>query len=254
MSTEDIKGSLLYGEDIEYEGILIRNYKLKEIFSKRNGLGLDKYNYLISLAILEVKDILKDSKIDNIKDLKMYDIICTDFEFNRWFIEFLNTFTYLEWEYVVIKEFVAYEDNDINKKRFRMNKAKFDGFMEIMKQIYSVGRNKSKSKFDPSKAVDEETRKIVEELAEAERIARSKKKKGNVTLSSIINQLSAKENSYSLLNIWDLTVYQVMMQYYGTEQNENYEYILDSVYHGVFDLKKSGTNLESIFWANELNV
>ena len=102
MSIEEIKGALLYGEDIEYEGILIRNYKLKEIFSKRNGLGLDKYNYLISLAILEVKDIIKDSKVDDIKDLKLYDIICMDLEFNRWFIEFLNTFTYLEWEFSII--------------------------------------------------------------------------------------------------------------------------------------------------------
>ena len=254
MSTEEIKGSLLYGEDVEYEGILIRNYKLKEIFSKRNGLGLDKYNYLISLAILEVKDILKDSKVDNIKDLKMYDIICTDFEFNKWFIEFLNTFTYIKWEFGQFNDFVAY---DSDKKRIRLTEKKFDGFMELMRQIYSVSRgNKSKSKFDPSMAVnkDEETRQILESLAEAERKARSKKKKGNVTLSSIINQLSAKENPYSLLNIWDLTVYQLMMQYYGTEQNENYHYIINSVYAGVFDLKKSGTSLESIFWANELSI
>ncbi len=252
MSIEEIKGALLYGEDIEYEGILIRNYKLKEIFSKRNGLGLDKYNYLISLAILEVKDILKDSKIDNIKDLKMYDIICTDFEFNKWFIEFLNTFTYMKWEFGQFNDFVAY---DSDKKRIRLTEKKFDGFMELMRQIYSVSRgNKSKSKFDPSKAVDEETRKIVEELAEAERQLNSRKKKSNVTLTSIINQLSAKPNPYSLLNIWDLTVYQVMMQYYGTEQNENYDHIINSIYAGVFDLKKSGTSLESIFWANELNV
>ena len=184
----------------------------------------------------------------------MYDIICTDFEFNKWFIEFLNTFTYIKWEFGQFNDFVAY---DSDKKRIRLTEKKFDGFMELMRQIYSVSRgNKSKSKFYPSMAVnkDEETRQILESLAEAERKARSKKKKGNVTLSSIINQLSAKENPYSLLNIWDLTVYQLMMQYYGTEQNENYHYIINSVYAGVFDLKKSGTSLESIFWANELSI
>ena len=182
----------------------------------------------------------------------MYDIICTDFEFNKWFIEFLNTFTYMKWEFGQFNDFITY---DSDKKRIRLTENKFDGFMELIKQIYSVSRgNKSKSKFNPSKAVDEETRKIVEELAEAERKLNSKKKKSNVTLSSIINQLSAKENPYSLLNIWDLTVYQLMMQYYGTEQNENYDHIINSIYAGVFDLKKSGTTLESIFWANELNV
>ena len=34
-----------------------------------------------------------------------------------------------------------------------------------------------------------------------------------------------------------------MVQYYGIEQDENYGYVLDSVYHGVFDLKKSGTKI-----------
>ena len=252
MSTEEVQASLLYGEDIEYDGILIRNYKLKEIFSKRNGLGLDKYNYLIGLTILNVKDIFKDNKIDNIENLKMYDVICTNFEFNNWFKEFLNTFTYMEWEFGKFDDFVAYNSD---KKRVRLTKEKFDGLMDLIRQIYSVSRgSKTKSKFDPSKAVDEETRKIVEELAEAERKVNSKKKKGNVTLTSIINQLGVKPNPYSLLNIWDLTVYQLMMQYHAVEQNENYEHILNSIYAGVYDLKKSGTSLESIFWANEIDL
>lgn len=252
MSTEEIKGSLLYGEDVEYEGILIRNYKLKEIFSKRNGLGLDKYNYLISLAILEVKDIIKDSKVDNIKDLKMYDIICTDFEFNKWFIEFLNTFTYIKWEFGQFNDFVAY---DSDKKRIRLTEKKFDGFMEVFKKAYCVNRGSKKSttSINPDLAVDEETKKFAEEILELQNQG-NKKQKGNITLMGIIEGICSKPNSYDLFNIWNLTVYQLMIQYYGIEQNESYGYILSSVYAGIYDTKKNKLDIEKIHWACEIDI
>jgi len=257
MSDEELKGLLLAGEDIEYFGFMVRNYKLGEIFK---NLKLDKYNYLLSFAVLDVKDIFKDSKI-NIDKLKKYDVICDIPEFNNWFIEFLNTFTYLEWEKGIengkYRDFVAYTDNDKNKKRFRINEDKFDGFMELFKKMYAANKGKkSKSKFDPNMAIDEETRKIVEELAEAERKHKEKRKKGNkdITLMGIILGICSKSNNYDLFNIWNLTIYQLMAQYYGIEQDENYGYILESVYHGVYDLKKSGTNLEDIHWANEISV
>lgn len=249
MTDKELKARLLKGLDIDYQGILIRNYSVGEIFE---DLGLDKYDYLISLTILDVKDIFKNNKVDNIDNLKMYDIICTSFEFNNWFIEFLNTFTYMEWTYGSFDDFVAYDEN---KKRFRITKDKFDGLMELIKKMYVINRNnKVKSKFNPDMAVDEETRKLVEELAEAEKELKSKFKNKSVTLNGIVTGICSKPNSYNLFNIWNLTIYQLMVQYYGIEQDENYGYVLDSVYHGVFDLKKSGTKLENIHWANEVDV
>lgn len=252
MTDKELKARLLKGLDIDYQGIIIRNYSTGEIFE---DLGLDKYEYLISLTILDVKDIFKDNKIDNIDNLKMYDVICTSFEFNNWFIEFLNTFTYMEWSFGNFNDFVAYDEN---KKRFRITKDKFDGLMDIVRKMYVVNRgNKHKSsKFDFDKAVikDEDMRQTLEELAEAER--KAKKRKGNkeITLNGIITGICSKSNSYNLFNIWNLTVYQLMAQYYGIEQDENYRYVLTSIYSGVYDLKKSNTKLENIHWANEIEL
>lgn len=249
MTEKELKGRLLKGLDVDYQGITIRNYSTGEIFE---DLGLDKYEYLISLTILDVKDIFKDNKIDNIDNLKMYDVICTSFEFNNWFIEFLNTFTYMEWSFGNFNDFVAYDEN---KKRFRITKDKFDGLMDIVKRMYVVNRGEKSNnlEIDPNLAVDEETRKFAEEILELQK-ENKKRKNGSITMMGIINGICSKPNGYTLLNIWDLTVYQLMAQYYGIEQDENYGYILSSVYSGFYDTKKNKLDINKIHWACEIDV
>lgn len=248
MTDKELKGRLLKGLDIDYQGIIIRNYSTGEIFE---DLGLDKYEYLISLTILDVKDIFKDNKIDNINNLKMYDVICTSFEFNNWFIEFLNTFTYMEWSFGNFNDFVAY---DKNKKRFRITKDKFDGLMDIVRKMYVINRGKKTTStiINPNMAVDEETKKFAEEILELQK--QGNKQNGNITMMGIIEGICSKPNTYNLFNIWDLTVYQLMIQYYGIEQNENYGYILSSVYAGIYDTKKNKLDIEKIHWACEIDI
>lgn len=248
MTEKELKGRLLKGLDIDYQGIIIRNYSTGEIFE---DLGLDKYEYLISLTILDVKDIFKDNKIDTIDNLKMYDVICTSFEFNNWFIEFLNTFTYMEWSFGNFNDFVAYDEN---KKRLRITKDKFDGLMDIVRKMYVINRGKKATStiINPNMAVDEETKKFAEEILELQK--QGNKQNGNITMMGIIEGICSKPNTYNLFNIWDLTVYQLMIQYYGIEQNENYGYILSSVYAGIYDTKKNKLDIGKIHWACEIDI
>ena len=248
MTEKELKGRLLKGLDIDYQGITIRNYSTGEIFE---DLGLDKYEYLISLTILDVKDIFKDNKIDNIDNLKMYDVICTSFEFNNWFIEFLNTFTYMEWSFGSFNDFIAYDEN---KKRLRITKDKFDDLMDIVRKMYVINRGKKATStiINPNMAVDEETKKFAEEILELQK--QGNKQNGNITMMGIIEGICSKPNTYNLFNIWDLTVYQLMIQYYGIEQNEKYGYILSSVYAGIYDTKKNKLDIEKIHWACEIDI
>lgn len=249
MSTEEIKGLLLAGIDIDYQDITIRNYNLDYIFK---SLKLDKYYKLISLATVELKDIIQVDKVD-INKLKLYDVLYD--VYNDWMLEFLNTFTYLKWEKGVedgkFKDFVSYKDG----KRIRFTESKFDGFMEVFKKAYCVNRGSKKSttSINPDLAVDEETKKFAEEILELQNQG-NKKQKGNITLMGIIEGICSKPNSYDLFNIWNLTVYQLMIQYYGIEQNESYGYILSSVYAGVYDTKKNKLDIEKIHWACEIDI
>lgn len=246
MINDEIKALLLAGEDIEYENILIRNYSIGEIFK---NIKLDKYNYLITLTILDVEDVIKDRMIDDIENL--YDLICTNYEFNIWFKEFLSTFTYLDWEFGKFNDFIANKDG----KRIRLTEDKFDDLMSLIKTMYSVNRNKNKvnnDELDPYLAIDEEAKKLAEEFAEFEKENNKNKNKNGITLNGIINGICSKGIGYNLFNIWDLTMYQLMAIYNGIEQLNNYEYIMTSIYSGVYDTKKLKIN--DIHWCKEIDI
>lgn len=244
MSDEELKGLLLIGEDVEYQGILVRNYKLGEIFK---DLKLDKYYKLISLATVELKDIIQADKVD-INKLKLYDVLYDIY--NDWIIEFLNTFTYLKWEKGIengkFRDFVAYKD----EKRIRFTEDKFDGFMELFKKVYVVSRGQKDDKYDLSLATTDKAREMMKEFAEDERQRNAKKSK--ITLNGIIAGICSTSNCYDFFNIQDLTMYQLMTIYHVNENRDNYQYIMQSAYVGMYDLSK--TKMEDIHYCREVNI
>lgn len=248
MSDIELNGLLLAGEDVEYEGFLVRNYSIGDIFKK---IKLNKYYYLRGLTVLTPQDMLEGIKPEDIDKLKVYDILLSYPHYNQMFIEFLNTFTYLEWQNGLMNDFVAYDGD----KRCRINENRFNGLMQLVKKMYVVNRGEKSSnlEIDPNMAVDEETRKFAEEIIEEQKKNKNKNTKG-ITLNGIIEGVCSKGIGYNFFNIWDLTVYQLMIQYYGIEQNENYGYIMSAVYAGLYDTKKNKLEVNKFHWANEIDV
>ena len=242
MSNEELKGLLLIGEDIEYQNITIRNYKLRQILKE---LKLDKYNYLLGISILDVKDVLKDSKID-IDKLKMYDIICEVPEFTDWFIEFLNVFTNLEWEFGRFRDFVAYNESG---KRVRFTEDMYDGFMKIFKKMYCVGKGKNEK--IETKYANDKVKKYFEEFEEWETNL-PKKNDVKITLLSILESLATKHDNLNMITIQSYTVYQLMATYYRTEQIDNYDNLIKSYYTGMLDIEK--INILDSHWAKETDI
>jgi len=247
MSDSELNAKLLKGSDIEYQGIMIRNYSIGEIFE---DLGLDKYYSLTGLTNAEVKDLVVGSDLDR---LTVYKLFCDELQFRQLFIDFLNTFTYLKWEYVVIKEFVAYDEN---KKRFRINEDKFNGLMKLIKKMYVVnkGEKKNNLEIDPSLATSKEAKELANFFLEPDDKTDGKKSKDGITLNGVINGLISKGVGYNYFNIWDLKMYQLLSFYYGVRQVEDYQNIMMSVYHGVWDTKKNPINYNSIHWSNEVDI
>ena len=70
----------------------------------------------------------------------------------------------------------------------------------------------------------------------------------------IINGVCSQGIGYTLFNVWDLKIYQLMAQYYGVEQDKNNRYIMESIYHGVWDTKKNKINYNDIHWCKEVNL
>ena len=248
MSDIELNGLLLAGEDIEYEGFLVRNYSIGDIFKK---IKLNKYYYLTGLTVLTPQDMLEGVKPEDIDKLKVYDILLSYPHYNQMFIEFLNTFTYLEWKNGEWNDFVAY-DSDI---RYRINENRFNGLMQLVKKMYVVNRGEKSdnSEIDISMATSEEAKELAKEFIEFDKENNNQKSKKGITLMGVINGICSQGIGYSMFNIWDLKIYQLMSQYFGVEQSKNYEYIMESVYHGVWDTKKNKINYNDIHWCKEVN-
>ncbi len=251
MSDSELKARLLKGLDIDYQGVVIRNYSIGEIIE---DLGLDRYYYLAGLTTVEVKDLVKANNPEDIDKLTVYGLFCN--EFRATFIDFLNTFTYLQWEYVSIKEFVAYEDNDRKKKRYRINLNNFEGLMKLIKKMYVINRGEKKNELDidPIMATSKEAKALAEFFLEPDEKTDKNDSKSGITLNGVINGLISKGVGYNYSNIWDLKMYQLMSLYYGVIRDEDYQNVITSVYHGVWDTKKNPVNFNNIHWSKEVNI
>ena len=243
MSDIELNGLLLAGEDIEYEGFLVRNYSIGDIFKK---IKLNKYYYLTGLTVLTPQDMLEGVKPEDIDKLKVYDILLSYPHYNQMFIEFLNTFTYLEWQNGLMNDFVAY---DSNNKRYRINENRFNGLIQLVKKMYVVNRGENADEYDLSWATSEKAREMMKEFAEDKRKQDAKKSK--ITLNGIIAGICSTSNRYDFFNIQDLTMYQLMTIYYTSENYNTYQYIMQSAYVGMYDLSK--TKIEDIHYCREIN-
>lgn len=248
VSDIELNGLLLAGEDIEYEGFLVRNYSIGDIFKK---IKLNKYYYLTGLTVLTPIDMFNGVKPEDIDKSKVYDIILSYPQYNQMFIEFLNTFTYLEWQNGLMNDFVVYEGN---KVIHRINENRFDGLIKLVKKMYVINRGEKKNNLDinPVMATSKEAKELAEFFLEPDDTD-NKKDKSGITLMGVINGVCSQGIGYNMFNVWDLKMYQLMAQYYGIEQGKNYGYIMESVYHGVWDTKKNKINYNDIHWCKEVN-
>jgi len=240
MNENKLKGLLMLDKDIEFNGFYIKNYKLKEIFSE--NFGLDRYYFLTAFANLEKQELISQYKL-TVNGESLYEMIWMTPDTVYWLLDVLNTFTDLEWTIGNFSDFVAY---DKNKNRIRFTEKIFEGFISLFKKIYFISKNIQK--IDMNKVIGEEAKKMAKEYLEE-----TANNDNKITLSSIINGICSKNVGYTYFNILDLTVYKLMMLFYGIEQDEAYKLTMNIISNGLYDSKKNGKNL-NLHWANEIKI
>lgn len=232
-----LEGKLLMGLDIEVEGLYIKNYKLKEIF---NDIGLENYYKKLQPAILKVKDLNLEDIIgeEQAKDKTMYDAVCMFVDIREMYLKFLNTFTHHKWEFNdVFNEFVVWRKDETP---IRLGRNKIDNVFGIVKEMYCL--NKRDDTSDKLTPINDEVAQALKEFQEWEDSL--PQKNSEITLNSIIEGLSVK-SEYSLFNIWDLTVYQLMRTFYKVNDAEHIDNITKAVYAGTVD----GKAIKDLHWA-----
>lgn len=214
--------------------VYIRNRKLDYIFNK---LGFSQYMFLCSVSAYKDKEIPHDMSDQEKEQLNNQMLLHKAI--------FLKEF--------VLCEDVQYSNNGFYRLVFK-NKSVIDLSNDDMNLIFTAFReiyclSGGKVAFEDAKPATERGKKFLEMMRKG-KASIDAKKSGNHTIDSIIMGVTSKHSSYNLLNIWDLTMWQLM-------QTHNIMYKIDGayfykigVYTGNIDTEKSKTTARELDWSS----
>lgn len=212
---------LISGDSIPVDGIgHIRSPQVKEL-KPTQGIGTWKYNLYLNILLWEKEDILKFMKLSTGRRLKalsdndklnVFDSI-TILDETRQLLQDAMAFFIdenLVWDKSK-REFSA-KDKETNEVVGHINRENFDDVRDMMLQVnyINLGNSAKPTKYSSNKA------KALWEEAQ-KRLKESAKKTVNddrMKLGNIISKLSCVSVGYTLLNIYELTIFQLYDQFF----------------------------------------
>lgn len=200
------KGRLIRGKNIYVNGIgTFKQMSLDVIFE-----DLDIYYSYLNFIVVSIEDYLKSIKQEELisgfkqHGLTMLDICTNNEEEKQWLIDALSYFFVGE---------VYFDSGFILKSPDQECLITRDNFPIIKNVIKEINGLKVDSKEEETYSNDK-AREIAEKLKKAkEEISKNSKDGESTKLDCITSSVSARHPSLNLLNIWDLTVYQLYDQY-----------------------------------------
>jgi len=237
----DINLKLLAGMHIDINNLgVLTPLKLKQIID----LGEQVYNELLSVLLIDKSNIegLKEEEFSNLEILMVYSY--QNIEFRENVLKSLNLF--LGNEFFMSNEGLFYCRKLISDnyglfvyKNLVLDKDPFDDFQYVLKKANHI-ENKKEDDIIPG---NERARKFMEKLKLSKQ---NIKKPETMNLHSIISGIAWKSNNINIINIFDLTIYQLYDAYHRLENIDNYHYTLSGIYAGTVDSEK--INLSKITW------
>lgn len=215
----------------------LKKPKLREIFDTSSGMSFEKFEqYELFLKMTPEYFYTKLKKDDGgielwnsftekkQNEIKLYDILTEDKNLCDIYVEIFNFFFV---ENVVFKEnlFVLLKKgaNDLSVDNVQgvIHSETFDTILDIICQICCINNEKKSSDTLPFK------NKLAKKLYERMQKAQSSEKKNvenmNLTIPNIISSVSAKHPSINYINIWDLTIFQLLDNFNRMQVNSMYE-------------------------------
>lgn len=187
-----------------------------------------------------------DSLTEEEKDkITIYNIIEEDEKIRSTYVEifnffFVETVIYQEGFFILLKENTAIDNPDKIKReqvRGAIAKDNFSQVMSLLQQICCI-YNEEES-LDDMKFKNNLARKLMEKMLKAKKKEQEAKKSDlNLTIPNIISSLANKHPSLNYVNIWDLTIFQLLDAFNRTQANSMYD--IDSTRVSVWgDEKKT---------------
>lgn len=249
-NTSDIKLPLLAGEKIYIGDISIEPLKLRDIAK----VGYNKYMNSLGIMLQEFESLLDISKIpeDYLKEIKnnmspldlifesKNHVLILSLIDSLKFLFKADKITYRENDGVVLlyeipltEEEKLIEDIEIKYNEKYINKDNYSYIVDVLKLQNGLMQVEEK-KYNPA---DEKAREIMEKIKRGQEIAKKNKKKdGDLDLQDIISAVAGKSNNLNILDIWDLTVYQLYDHFQRLEMVDGYGISMNAMMHGA-DIK-----------------
>ena len=175
--------------------------------------------------------------------ITIYNIIEEDDKIRSTYVEifnffFVETVIYQEGFFILLKDEVANPEK-IKREQIRgaIAKDNFPQVMSLLQQICCI-YNEEES-LDDMKFKNNLARKLMEKMLKAKKKEQETKKSDlNLTIPNIISSLANKHPSLNYVNIWDLTIFQLLDAFNRTQANSMYD--IDSTRVSVWgDEKKT---------------
>lgn len=187
---------------------------LKDIYATENNM----INLMIVRIIAtgdkkEILDFLKTTSSNlNISNIstKFQAVTCSE-NLVVSFLQGLNLFVKEKCIYDKNVKCFYFLDSDDKKVIGIFDENTFDVLCDILRQLLHVRKTKSLKKQEED--ISPELKKIMSEFAKYENIFEASSDNKNYTLENIISKLGVNSNSYTLINIYDLTLWQLYNQF-----------------------------------------
>lgn len=222
---------LLKGSELDIEGLKIKPHTLHELV---DVIGLDTYYKLIGFTVLQKKDVNEYLKLDKevYDKTSVFQMLLANGALGKYIVDFLKFVTRMDDVYYLDTMFcimVYYQDHYVV-----INKDNVDRILGKIFKAYCITLPKQeKEDFKPA---NEAARKLMEQIRKNR--AKAPKPKAEFDLASIISGMAWKSANTNILDIWQLTLYQLYDGFYRLDIIDNYDKTLSSVYHGMMDAKQ----------------
>lgn len=208
----------------------LRKPKLRDIAE----ITFDKFNFFkLFLELTPENYYTKLKKDDNTwgsmtdkekDELNIFDIISKDEYIRKIYVELLNFFfvetvVYQDELFILLKHEVEnINEITIDNISGAISKDNFSQITKLIQQICCIYNNEEDEK--EMKFKNNAAKKIYEKILKANKKKQTKKKNDiNYTIPNIISSVSSMHPSINLINVWDLTVFQLIDTFNRLQRN-----------------------------------
>lgn len=190
---------------------------------------------------------------DDKEKLTVFDIIESDEGVLDMYVTLFNFFfvekiVFKDGFFIVLKNDSDSEEIEIDNIKAVISREIFPQVIYILQQICCI--DDEKDRVPEQKFKNKTAKKLFEKMKRAAKENKSKKRNNDFTIPNIISSVSSMHNSINLINVWDLTIFQ-LLDTFNRLRNNNF-FKIDSTRVSVWGDEKK-TFDESLWYKNEFD-